>query len=140
MHPAQIVVLVSLVGGTIGYTAYRFWRDARAEREFFRALVEQLSGVLLPKGFRLTRSADFSKVFPGHAIAWFDGPTFSLDVFWDYVDRLVILSERELERPRSGRRVRIGAASLPRFANRDAFKKATATIVEAAARSDGAAS
>lgn len=138
MYPVQVAVLVAPAGGTIVYTGYRFWRDARAEREFFRALVEELSSVVLPKGFRLTHTADFSRMFPGHATAWFEGPAYSLEVFWDYVDREVILSERDADRARSGRRVQIAAASIPRFGNLDAFRKATAAIVEGAARSDGA--
>lgn len=137
MHPIQIAVLIALVGGTIIYSGYRIRRDIRAKREFFRTLIERLSSVLLPKGLRLTQSADLSWSVAG-TIATFEGAVFSLQVFWDIVDYHVFLFEREAEQPRS-RPLTIASAYLPAFAKPDVFAKATAAILEAAARSDGSA-
>lgn len=137
MHPIQIAVLLALVGGTIFYIWFQIRRDMRAEREFFRTLVEQLPSVLAPKGLRLTQSADFSKSVR-RTIATFEGPVFSLEVFWDYLERQVILFEREAEQSSSEHLTR-ASAYLPRFAKPDAFAKAAAVIVESAARTDGAA-
>ena len=136
MHPVQIAVLIALIIGTIIYSGYRIRRDIRAEREFFRTLVEQLSSVLLPKGLRLTQSADFSRSI-ARTVATFEGDVFALEVFWDIVDRFAILYEREAKQPRS-ERVTISSAYLPHFAKPDAFAKAAGVIVSAAARSDGA--
>ena len=137
MHPVQIAVLLALVGGTILYTWYRIRRDIRAEREFFRTLVERLSSVLVAKGLRRTQSADFSKSVGG-TIAAFEGPLFSLEVFWDYVEKEVILRERGTDQPRSALR-RIASGYVPNYAKPDALAKAAAAIVEAAERSDGSA-
>jgi Holliday junction resolvase len=137
MHPVQVPVLIALLGGTIIYIWYRIRRDIRAEREFFRSLVAHLSNVLLPRGLRLTQSADFSKSI-GHTIATFEGPVFSLEVFWDYVEREVILRERGAEQPRSAFR-RIASGDVPHYAKPVALAKAEAVIVEAAVRNDGSA-
>ena len=136
MHPVQIAVLLALVSGAIIYIWYQIRRDIRAEREFLRTLVEQLSSVLLPKGLHLTRSADFSGSVAG-TVATFEGPVFALEVFWDIVDRMVILSEREAEHPRS-QHLTIASAYLPHYARPAAFAKAAAELVAAAAQSDGA--
>jgi hypothetical protein len=137
MYPVQIAVLLALVGGTIIYVWFQIRRNIRAEREFFRTLVEHLSNVLLPKGLRLTQSADFSNSIRG-TFATFEGPVFSLEVFWDYVDRLVILFEREAVQS-SSEHVTRASAYLPHFAKPDALANAAAAIVEGAAQSDGVA-
>ena len=126
MHPVQIAVLAAL----IVYAGYRIRRDLQAEREFFRALVEQLSRVLLPKGRRITWSADLSKSI-GHRIATYEGPTFCLEVFFDIVDREVFLRERGTGVPGTAWHT-IASAGLPRFAKSELLRTAAAAIVNAA--------
>ncbi|HWL39820.1 MAG TPA: hypothetical protein VNO75_06235 [Gemmatimonadaceae bacterium] len=137
MHPVQIAVFLALVGGSIIYIWHIIRRDVRAEREFFRTLVEKLSSVLLPKGLGLTQSADFSRSF-SRTVATFEGPVFALEVFWDIIDRIVTLSERDAEYPRS-EHLTIASAYLPHYARPAVFAAAVADLVAAAARSDGAA-
>jgi hypothetical protein len=91
MHPVQIAALVALVV----YIGYRIRRDLHAEREFFRTLVEQLSGALLPKGLRLTWSADLKSI--GGRIVTYEGPTFSLEVSFERVDSEVLCASAERE-------------------------------------------
>ena len=136
MHPVQIAVLIALVGGSVVYAGYRIRRDVLARREFFRLLVEQLSRVLLPKGLHLMERYDSSRSARG-TVAIFEGPVFSLEVFWDIVDSTVFLLARETELPRSQHR-RIASAHLPVYAKADVYTKATADLVEAATRSDNA--
>lgn len=135
MYPLQIAVLIALVAGTIAYIWYRIRRDLRAEREFFRELVEELSWVLLPKGFRRVERWDSSRP-QRHTLPIFEGPVYSLEVFWDNRDREVLLLECDPKQPRFSHR--IASASLPVWANPDAFVKARTAIVEAAGRSNGA--
>ena len=135
MHPVQIAVLIALVAGTIAYVGYRIRRDLRAEREFCRKLVEELSRVLLPKGFRRIERWDSSRP-RRHTLPTFEGPVYTLEDFWDSREREVILLERNPQQPRSSHQ--IASASLPVWANPGAFAKATAAIVGAAARSNGA--
>src|SRR2546427_7056728 len=70
MLPLQLAAIVALVVGAAIYVWRGVTRDMRTIEQFFRGLVQRLSQVLEPKGFRLTRHVYMRQSF-GHRIATF---------------------------------------------------------------------
>ena len=78
MHPMQMALLIALAIGAALYVWRGVTRSMRADADFFRTLVDRLSQVLGPKGFRLTRNVHLPQSL-GHRVARFEGSELLVD-------------------------------------------------------------
>ncbi len=138
MHPLQLAAIVALVVSAAIYVWRGVTRDMRTIEQFFRGLVQRLSQVLEPKGFRLTRHVYMRQSF-GHRIATFQGANFQVDAAWEGRDREILLLQRALDEGNVSAGRILARAHLPQGTLSAAFVEASNVIVTAANAIEGAA-
>jgi hypothetical protein len=126
----QVFVLGFLAVGAAAYIWRGVRRSEAAEERFFRTLVERLSQVLEPKGFRLTRNENRKRNF-GLRMATFEGSAFLIDAMFEGEDRAVLLVRRDTGKPVSTGD-RLAYAHIPEGARPAVFAQANDAIVAAA--------
>ena len=138
MSTFQVTALIAIALATAIYVWRGVTRDMRTIEQFFRGLVQRLSQVLEPKGFRLTRHVYMRQSF-GHRIATFQGASFQVDAAWEGRDREILLLQRALDEGNVSAGRILARAHLPQGTLSAAFVEASNVIVTAANAIEGAA-
>jgi hypothetical protein len=101
-----------------------------ADAAFFTALVEQLSQMLKPKGFHLTRNTGRS--------ATFEGRTLNIEAFWDYSDRFIQLLRHDAQPSHGSAGQTLAHAHIPPWSSSANYARAMDVILAAASSIEGA--
>src|SRR6266511_1484475 len=110
----------------------------QADAMFFGTLVQRLSVVLAPKGFRLIRNLYLRQSF-GHRVATFEGTAFNVDAAWEGRDRDILLLRRDPQESNVSAGRQLADFHIPQGAAPEVYAQAIDIIVSAAASIEGAA-
>jgi len=132
----QVTVLITITLATAIYVWRGVRRDLRAEARFFRALVEELSRLLKPRGFWLTRNVAQAS---GLRVATFTNGAAVVDAVWEVREREISLIRRNSHESASSTADALARAQVPEGASAEAYRAATGVILRAAEYMSGAA-
>ncbi len=136
MSTFQVTALITIALAGAIYVWRGVRRALRAEARFFRALVEQLSRLLEPRGFRLT--GDVAQA-SGLRIATFTSRAAVVDAVWEARERDISLLRRASHESDFSTADTVARAHVPEGASARAYATATGIILGAAESLDGAA-
>src|SRR5437867_6717456 len=136
MSTFQVTALITIALAGAIYVWRGVRRALRAEARFFRALVEQLSRLLEPRGFRLT--GDVAQA-SGLRIATFTRRAAVVDAVWEARERDISLVRRASDKSELSTADTVARAHVPDGASAHSYAAATDIILGAAESLESAA-
>ncbi len=136
MSTFQVTALIAIAVATAIYVWRGVQRASRTEARFFQALVAQLSRLLEPKGFRLTRNVAQAS---GLRIATFTSHAAVVDAVWEAREREISLVRRGSATSALATADTVARAHVPDGASAHSYAAATDIILGAAESLESAA-
>jgi hypothetical protein len=125
----QWIALGSFVIAVLARLQYKVWRTGMRDELFFPLLEARITSALAAEHYLLTSKTHSPNVF-GHRIWRFECPPKAIHVFWDGMEREIIVEAREAASPKPTR-WEVAVIGIGTGSGSDRYQQALHDTVEA---------